>query len=456
MNNLLSLFNFKSSVISKLYFDVFHKSSLSILITLFIILFPENDKVYVCSKIIAIYSIILIFSDFGINQLLYQAYPKFFALRSYFCIRKIFNLYFLKITLNILFALIIGHYLVLQRIFDLQLVISISIWMIFYQLTAQPLISALKQFSLLTKTAFASQVLTLTISIIIFILTYNWYYVLICYPALLSLSIAVISWVLTLRFLVKHEYFRKSRLQSLDLKSLLRVYIISVKNFHIIFSGLLTWSNTIATVFLYQIPIIIFSSYAASVSATDLSYGISYLNFPLVFLRLNSIFLTLAQYLLQYKVSDHANVKYSSTDNVHKYMRQELFTFRKNLMNLNFPILLSYLLFCSFLIFKHGQSSFILMNIGFLLILSPLILFFRIARIFINKMIISFGKSIFAIYVYNLSSIIVVSAVMIFIASSKNIFSLIEIVYLILIIGLLLDYSFYILTLIKLDRANTQ
>ena len=136
MNNLLSLFNFKSSVISKLYFDVFHKSSLSILITLFIILFPENDKVYVCSKIIAIYSIILIFSDFGINQLLYQAYPKFFALRSYFCIRKIFNLYFLKITLNILFALIIGHYLVLQRIFDLQLVISISIWMIFYQFKA--------------------------------------------------------------------------------------------------------------------------------------------------------------------------------------------------------------------------------------------------------------------------------------------------------------------------------
>ena len=67
MNKLLTFVKYNSAIISKLYFDIYHKSSLGVLITLLIILFPENDKVYFCSELIAVYSIILIFSDFGIN-----------------------------------------------------------------------------------------------------------------------------------------------------------------------------------------------------------------------------------------------------------------------------------------------------------------------------------------------------------------------------------------------------
>ncbi len=452
MNKLLTFVKYNSAIISKLYFDIYHKSSLGVLITLFIILFPENDKVYFCSELIAVYSIILIFSDFGINQLLYKSYSKLVSSQSFFYIRKICTLYVLKITLNFFFTLFIGQYLARRNLFDLKLIISMSIWIFFYQLTAQPLISALRRFSLLLKTAFYSQLLTLFISVSIFLITYNWYYVLIFYPALLSLSVAFFSWMLLLKFLVLNESNVIFRFTNYNF--IFKIFKKSTRNFNIILSGSLIWSNTIATVFLYQVPIIILSSYASRASTMDLSYGISYLTFPLVFLRLNSVFLTLAQYLLQYKVSDYTKIRFLSSNYILQYLKHDFSFFRKNLFSLSLPLLLAYLLFCCFLYFKYEESPFLLTNLLFLFVLSPVILFFRMSRIFINKMIVSFGSTILSIYTFNIISIVVSLILIILIATYDYIFKQTQFGYFILFVGLLLDYSFYTFTMIKLNGAK--
>ena len=454
MNKLLTFVKYNSAIISKLYFDIYHKSSLGVLITLLIILFPENDKVYFCSELIAVYSIILIFSDFGINQLLYKSYSKLVSSQSFFYIRKICTLYVLKITLNFFFTLFIGQYLARRNLFDLKLIISMSIWIFFYQLTAQPLISALQRFSLLLKSALYSQLFTLLISVSFFLITYNWYYVLILYPALLSLSVAIFSWMMFLKSLVTNESNVILRLKNYNFNLIFKIFKKSIRNINIILSGSLTWSNTIATVFLYQVPIIILSSYASRASTTDLSYGISYLTFPLVFLRLNAVFLTLAQYLLQYKVSDYTKIRFFSSNYILNYLKRDFSFFRENLFSLTPLLLLAYLIFCCFLYLKYQQSPFLLTNLLFLFVLSPIILFFRMSRIFINKMIVSFGSSILSIYAFNIISIVLSLILIILIATYDYIFKQYQFGYFILFIGLLLDYSFYTFTMIKLDGAN--
>jgi hypothetical protein len=178
------------------------------------------------------------------------------------------------------------------------------------------------------------------------------------------------------------------------------------------------------------------------------------LTFPLVFLRLNAVFLTLAQYLLQYKVSDYTKIRFFSSNYILNYLKRDFSFFRENLFSLIPLLLLAYLIFCCFLYLKYQQSPFLLTNLLFLFVLSPIILFFRMSRIFINKMIVSFGSSILSIYAFNIISIVLSLILIILIATYDYIFKQYQFGYFILFIGLLLDYSFYTFTMIKLDGAN--
>ncbi len=454
MKKIITKIKYKPSVVAKLYFDIFHKSSLGLILTLLMVFLPENNKVYMYSNIIAIYAIILIFSDFGINQLLYQAFAKLISTKTYLSMRKICMLYIFKISLNSIFIVCAGLFLVSLNIFDIELIISMSIWLFCYQLTAQPLISAIKKFSLLSKAAFYSQFVTLSILIVVFLLSYKWDNIFIYYPAVSSLSVCLISWILTLNNLINEKYSLRFILNNISISGFIRIAIKSIRDLKFLLNGSLIWSNTVATVFLYQIQIIILSSYASDASTNDLSYGVSYLNFPLVFLRLNSIVLTLGQYLLQYKVSDYAKTEFLLPSDICQYMRNDLSAFRKYLMNLILPLLLGYLLLCFFLYLKYTQSPFLLINLILLLFLSPIIIFFRLNRIFLNKMIVSFGSAVYPIYSYNLLSILLTLILFGIITSYDYIFSQHLFVYLIIVLGTLLDCSFYTFSMINLARAT--
>ena len=115
-------------------------------------------------------------------------------------------LYIFKISLNSIFIVCAGLFLVSLNIFDIELIISMSIWLFCYQLTAQPLISAIKKFSLLSKAAFYSQFVTLSILIVVFLLSYKWDNIFIYYPAVSSLSVCLISWILTFNNLINEKY----------------------------------------------------------------------------------------------------------------------------------------------------------------------------------------------------------------------------------------------------------
>ena len=120
MNILIKKLSNKYTTISKLYYDLYHKSSLGVLSTLLIIMCPEYGKVYKFSEITAIYTVILIFSDFGINQLFYQYFSKVINTPTRIMFQNIYILYATKLSLNLLFALCLGGYLKFINIFDFR------------------------------------------------------------------------------------------------------------------------------------------------------------------------------------------------------------------------------------------------------------------------------------------------------------------------------------------------
>ena len=428
-------------ILQKLYFDIWHKSTLPFISVLLILLYPNNYLYYQFAKVLSIYSIALIFADFGINQILYKKFAIYYEDSDMHKIIEIISLYANKIIINFIISIILGGYFIINDIFEPRIILSFSIWLLSSQLSAQPALSASRSFSKLSITALISQITT-------FIVVYNIYQgdrtggcSLTYLPSILSSSVFIWSWLIVAS---------KSNVTLIIFNKLLKLFknnlnYISqqwISNFRNSFNELgYVWINTTLTVILYQMPILLLSNLSIQ-NLQDSSSNSSLASNLLVLVKLNSIFITIFQYLSQYKISEYSTRKFGQKLDTIQHIKIDINRINRSLSRLLTIIVVLLMTAISLFYILNSDSPFDILSY-FLMLITMISIFFRSNRILINKIIISLSLYFKPIYYFNAISICISLFIYIYISTESLIQTNTKPIIIVLI-GLACDASLYI------------
>jgi hypothetical protein len=431
--------------IYKLYFDLWHKSSVGVVSLLFLVLYRSNKYAYEFSQSLSLYTVALIVFDVGLYQYIFKASGRHAKLlendnvTEY--LKKIWKLYLLKICTSLSGVSITGFILVRQGI-GIHLIISLSAWALLYQLTAQPLLTAKKDFKSLFLAALLSQLIV--VIVFAFAIVKGKTYVLhsfIYYPAILSASSFLFTWI---QFSRSTSLSFSLRANLIDLTLDLLRHKPSFRSLTPFFKEIsLIWINTVATILLYQTPIYILSMISGrNIGSFDPSNAPFALELPLIYVKINAIVFSLFQYLSQYSIVKYANKQASCDGNALQELQSTYQAFKVRLLRSSCLISGFYfVLFLGFICIFMPNPSWRL-EYFILIILSPLCIYTRMQRIFINKILVVYAKAMKRIVYSNIISVI--SAIMLFWLSYVLAVRVDFIVAfaLITVIGLLFDLGF--------------